>query len=127
MTARRPPPTAFTLIEMLIVLTIMSIMAAALIPSATPTVRDQLQGTAPVVAVDVRYARSLAGANDSSLLLPFDIANESYTVTHAGANTALNTLPDSPFRSPSDPANQQIVRLADLPQMSGRAAEVLAA
>ncbi len=110
---------AFSLIELLLVLVIMGIFAAMAIPSASPSLHDQLEGVARVMAGDIAYARNLAVVNSDTYRLTFDLVNNQYTLTYSGTNPSLATLPASPFHSPSDPPNQQIVRLANLPHLGG--------
>lgn len=118
------PPTrqsGFTLIELLIVVALLSMVAGMIISRANPTLRDQLEGAAEVVAGDLALARSLAVANDSSYRITFDLTTNQYVLQHSGTNPALNNLPRSPFALPSDPATQHIVRFANLPHLGGAA------
>ncbi len=107
----------FTLVEMLIVLSLVGILAGMVIPRANTNFPEQLDGIASILAGDVAYARGLAVANSSNYRLTFDVAANQYVLTHTGTNTALNNLPPSPFRRRSDLATQQTVRLADLPSI----------
>ncbi len=107
----------FTLLEMLIVIVLMSIMARLLISSTAPTVYSQLSSTAGVIAGELAYARSLALGNNSTYQFNVDTTNNRLVLSHTGADTSLNTLPKSPYRSPTDPTNQYIVALANLPRL----------
>lgn len=113
--------SGFTLIELLIVVALLSLAAGMIIPSANPSLRDQLEGASQLLAADIALARSLAVANDSKYQLTFNLAQNQYVLTHSGTNSALNTLPRSPYSLPSDPANQYIVRLENLPHIGGTA------
>ncbi|MBN1909839.1 MAG: prepilin-type N-terminal cleavage/methylation domain-containing protein, partial [Pirellulales bacterium] len=104
-----------SLVELLIVIAIMAILAAAIIPSATPAVEQQLQTAARVLTADLAYARSLAVTHGSNYRITFDKVNNRYTLEHTGTNGALDNLPDSPYRNEDDPPNQHIVCLDDLP------------
>ena len=110
-------PDAFTLLELLIVISLMSILASLIIPRLEPTIDAQLQGAAQVVAADLAYARSLAVTNNSSYQLSFDAESNRYVLAHSGANTLLDDLPRSPFRRADDPADKQTTDLDELPRM----------
>ncbi len=114
------PHRGFSLVELLIVVSLMGILAALALPSFNPGTREELHAAAQVVAGDLAYGRSLAVANNSSYRMRFEIAKNRYVLQHSGANPALNTLPEAPFRSPSDPKDQHIFDLADLPHLSGQ-------
>jgi prepilin-type N-terminal cleavage/methylation domain-containing protein len=117
---------AFSLVELLIVVSLMGILAALALPSINPGTREELQATAQVVAGDLAYARSLAVANNSSYRVRFELNRNRYILEHSGSNPALNSLPEAPFRSPSDPAHQHIFELADLPHLAGQNVRLLA-
>lgn len=110
-------PGGFSLIELLIVISLMAILAGVVLPSSDPTMHDQLRGTAQILSTDLAYARSLAVANDSEYKVTFNVKENRYVLEHAGDDATLDALPDSPFRAESDPVNQHIVDLDDLPQM----------
>jgi len=112
-----PRKSGFTLIELLIVISIMGILAGLAITSSNPSLHEQLQLAAQTLAADIDYARNLAVSNGSKYRFTFDSNLDQYVLKHSGTNTALNTLPMTPLRSRSDPADQQIVTLADLPHV----------
>jgi prepilin-type N-terminal cleavage/methylation domain-containing protein len=119
MLKRRHPTTGFTLIELLLVVALMSLVAGMLIPNTQVSARDQLESTAELLAGDLALARSLAVAGDSQYSITFDLSQNRYTLEHVGTNTALDTLPSSPFAVAGDPATQYIVRIDNLPRMGG--------
>jgi hypothetical protein len=90
-----------------------------LIPNTQVSARDQLESTAELLAGDLALARSLAVAGDSQYSITFDLSQNRYTLEHVGTNTALDTLPSSPFAVAGDPATQYIVRIDNLPRMGG--------
>jgi prepilin-type N-terminal cleavage/methylation domain-containing protein len=108
---------AFTLLELLLVVAIVGFLAAIVLPSSQPAIYDQLRSTAQIVATDLSYARSLAVANNDNYRIAFDLTGNTYTMTHSGANPALNQLPWSPFSLLSDPPTQHIVNLSTLPHV----------
>ena len=111
----RRASAAFTLLELLLVVAIVGILVGVLLPSMQPAIYDQLRSTAQIVATDLAYARSLAVANNSNYRITLELDANRYVLKHSGANAALNQLPNSPFSSPNDPADQHIVDLDDLP------------
>ena len=118
--------SGYTLVELLIVVSILAIFAGLVIPSSYQTSYDQLLSAARVLASDLAYARSLAVTNNDLYTVTFSGAGNSYTLVYGGSNPALINLPSTPFRSPTDPPSQQIQRLADLPEVTA-AVNLLAA
>lgn len=106
-----------TLIEILITVAILGILAAAIIPQFGATAPDQVRGAAQIIAADMDYARSLAISNNSTYLITFSKTRNGYMLTHSGTNTSLDTLPDNPFRKPSDDSKSLIVMLSDFPHV----------
>jgi prepilin-type N-terminal cleavage/methylation domain-containing protein len=109
----------YSLIELLLVLTIMGILASMAIPNANPSLHDQLEGVAQMLAGDIAYARNLAVVNNSTYRFTFDITNNQYILKYSGTNPALVNLPKSPFGSQTDSASQQTVQLSHLPHIGG--------
>lgn len=105
---------------MLIVVLVMGIVAALAVPQFRPDVPRQLQAAADGLAADLSWARSLAVMNNSRYRITLDTAAQRYVLRHAGASSWLDVLPSGPFRSPSDPPDEYIVRLAELPTLSVR-------
>lgn len=117
MLCRRRPSAGFSLIELLLVISLMAILAGLVLPSSNPSIHDQLQSTARIMAADLAYGRSLAVTHGSYYRFQFDLDQSRYLLEHTGANPVLDTLPDSPFRNPEDPPNQHVVCLEDLPRL----------
>lgn len=99
------------------VVSIMGILAALAIPSLNPSLRDELEGAARVVANDLNYGANLAVSNNSHYRFTFDVAENRYILEHGGADASLNALPRTPFRSTGDPPNQHVFDLDDLPRL----------
>ncbi len=121
-----PPPaasrqssarSAFSLIELLIVISLVGILSSLALTSIAPTVHDQLHSAANVVAAELAYGRSLAVANNSKYRFDFDVAGNRLVLRHSGIDSSLFNLPPSPFRSPTDLASQQTLRLGELPSL----------
>jgi prepilin-type N-terminal cleavage/methylation domain-containing protein len=117
MSRRRVPLKGFTLLELLLVVTIVAILAATVLPNAQSTAYEQLRSTGQIVATDLAYARSLAVANDSKYKITFDFAKNRYVLKHNGTKASLTTLPTTPFSSPGDTSDSHIVDLDDLPHV----------
>jgi prepilin-type N-terminal cleavage/methylation domain-containing protein len=114
----------FSLLELLIVISLMAILAGLVLPSSNPGIHDQLLSAARIMAADLAYGRGLAVANNSSYRFTFDTAGNRYLLEHSGTSAALDTLPDSPFSTPDDPPDegndspgQWIVDLDELPSL----------
>lgn len=102
---------AFSLLEMLIVLTIVSTVVALTIPYMSASREEQLRSAARAIAADLDYARNLAVNYNSQYLVTVDAANRQLVIEHSGTDTSLDTIPSTPFRSADDPADQHLVRL----------------
>jgi len=122
---RRRCPSGFSLVELLIVITVMGIVAALALPSLGTGAQERLLGMAQVIAGDLAYARGLAVANNSSYRFTFDVSNNRYTLAHSGVNAALNVLPPSPFHSSADAPTQNVFDLSALPGL-GEGAQLCA-
>ena len=107
----------FTLLEVLLVIAVVAMLAAAVIPRADPLGQDQLLSAGQAVSGDLAYARSLAVANNSKYKLTFDLAGNRYILTHSGVNVSLNTLPRTAWTRSEDPATQQTTDLDEVPHI----------
>ena len=107
-----------TLVELLIVASILGILVGLVLVRFEPGIADQLQAAGQVVVSDVAYCRSLAIANDSKYRLVFDVTTNRYWLEHSGTNSVLNTLPESPFRIAGEVATKQTTDLAKLPLLN---------
>jgi prepilin-type N-terminal cleavage/methylation domain-containing protein len=112
-TARR----GYSLVELLIVISLMGILAAILLPRFEPSLHDQLQGAAQIISADLNYARNLAVTNNSKYRVGFKRAENAYFLQHSGTNSLLNVLPQTPYRNAADTPTTQATYLADLPRL----------
>jgi prepilin-type N-terminal cleavage/methylation domain-containing protein len=110
----RPRRGGYSLIELLMVIAVMAVVAAALIPSASNSISEQLEAAARVLAADLDYARTLAVTHESKYKAAINTAQHQWTLTHSGTDTALNSLPASPFHLAQEPATQRTTQLRAL-------------
>ena len=110
----------FTLIEVLMVIALVGVLAALVLPSAEPSINDQLRATARILATDLAYAQSLAVTNNSRYRVVFDVPRNRYLLEHSGSNPSLDLLPDSPFSRTVGPQRQLVVALDELPRLGTR-------
>lgn len=108
---------AFTLIEILIVVSLMGILAATLIPSINPTIREELYAAADVVAADLSWARTLAVTNNSTYQVTFDAVDETIEIEHSGPRSALHILPVTPFTPDGSTTTKFIVALQTMTEV----------
>ncbi len=89
---RRPPgATGYTLVEVLIIVTIIGIAAAIIVPNMLAAGTLGVQAAARIVIADILYAQNDAIAQQRNRRVVFDPANESYTLTdEAGAVLSAN-------------------------------------
>jgi len=72
------PRKAFTLIELMIVISIIGILAGTILVHASSSSTERLITAARIVAADLRLARSLAVATNREWTVRFDLPNSSY-------------------------------------------------
>ena len=109
--------TAFTLLELILVVAVVAILSVLVFPDSGAGLYEQLQSTAEIVSSDLAYGRSLAVAANDKYQFTWDTVNNQYILRYSGTNSALTTMPDSPFRLPTDPPTQHIMALGDLPHI----------
>ncbi len=88
---RRPRPLGFTLIEILVVLSIMAIGAAIVIPmvSGEGATNSELKSAARQLAAGLRLARSDAIAQRHETTLTLDLESRKFRVASDGRDVAL--------------------------------------
>ncbi|RIK79254.1 MAG: hypothetical protein DCC68_13615 [Planctomycetota bacterium] len=109
----------YSLLELLIVVAIIGILAAAAIVGGTPAANSQLRAAAEIAAEDIAYARSLAVTYNSKYTLTFDTAGNRYVLRHSGTDVALNVLPVGARVKYSTNAAELVFGLDDMPSLSG--------
>ena len=80
---------AFTLIELIMVMVIVSIMAAIAIPRFQSFYDIKLGGTARKLVADVRYAQQLAIINDEAYGVEFNTGAETYRIYRVSDNSTV--------------------------------------
>ena len=91
---------AFTLVEVLITMMILTIMASVVITSANWGGPQTLESAARVLAADLRLARSLAVQYNTEWSVLFRSSNDSYEIVHTGTGNP------PPLEDPLAPAGQ---------------------
>jgi prepilin-type N-terminal cleavage/methylation domain-containing protein len=109
--------SAFSLLELLIVIAVICILLGAILPNGNPSALDALRSAAQIVSTELAYGRSLAMANNSAYKFTFDIAQNRFILQHSGSNTNLDKLPTTPFSSPGDTLYQHVVDLDEFPHI----------
>lgn len=112
---RRKRADAFSLVELLVVITIVTVIAGVVLSSFEPSMHDQLRSAAQVVAADLASAQSLAVTNNTSYKITFNRQGNLYFLEHSGSNSALDTLPAAAFGLASDPDTRRTTDLSRLP------------
>ena len=120
MASNRNTSAAFTLLELLIVIVLVSTLAVLIVPNAQSAVEEQLRAAARIVAGDLDYARMLSLTYNSEYSVDFESEQNRLVVRHSGSDTTLNALPPSAFRSSQDAADEHVVRLGSLPGIDER-------
>lgn len=96
----RPAGEGFTLIEMLIVISVMLILGAMVAPMMTQTAATRLASAAQLLAADLSYAQveSISHGDDPRVVV-FDTANATYRIA-ASSDTATpitNPIGNQPY------------------------------
>ncbi len=94
---RRHRVTAgFSFVELLIVLVLMTIVAAMVIPDSNPNVVSQLSTAAQVLQSDLAYCQSLSVTHNSTFRIQFDVDTTNIT-WNIREPTQRSTLCQAPF------------------------------
>ena len=107
----------YTLIELLIVVSLISILAGVVLPRFEPGIHDQLHSAAQILSADLAQARDLAVAGGSNYRVSFERSENRYALQHTGSNPLLNILPASPFGPSTTPTTRRVTDLDELPFM----------
>ena len=114
----RQTHSGFSLIEVLLVVTLMGILAGMMISQFQPNAAEQLKAAGQILSTELAYARNLAVSNNDTYRLTFSVAENQIALEHTGANTLLDVLPASPFADSHSTPDKQITDLDDFPQMN---------
>ena len=107
--------TAFTLIELLMVIAIISVgigMVVSEFGANEATTADQ---AIRIVAAQLDYVREMAVANNTKYTVTFDKAKNRLSLAHTGSDPNLDDLPDSGFWEHVGLTKTQSFDFADLP------------
>jgi prepilin-type N-terminal cleavage/methylation domain-containing protein len=92
---RRPLPSGFTLIEVLVTLVCLAIAAAVVLPTVSDNSGDRLRGAAQMLAADLEYAQSESmshGADPRLFIVDADKLGYRITTTSAPAVPITNKV-----------------------------------
>ena len=78
---------AFTMIEVIVVVVIISIAAMMAIPMLTSAGSTQVRSAADMLAADLEYARSISITHGRNFSVVFDKANETYCIQDTDGTT----------------------------------------
>ncbi len=117
--------TAFTLIEVLLVIAIMAIVTAVTLPSFVQSIRgNRLRTAARMVTMAGRYARSMAVLRQQEMLLEFNLSAGTFTVHPASATMTSNRVISAAGDPDTVTRKLDRVKLVSLELTEGNAAEV---
>jgi len=104
----------FSFVELLIVLVLMTIVAAMVIPNSNPNIVSQLSSAAQVLQSDLAYCQSLSVTHNSTFHIQFNGGSDEYYLEHTGTDTTLNALPNSIYGD-SPNGTRRTMRFSDHP------------
>ena len=81
--ARRSNSSGFTLAELIVVVVILAVAAGMVVPYAISTSDLSVVSAARILAADLEYAQNLAITTQQSVIVSFDVANETYSLSNA--------------------------------------------
>jgi prepilin-type N-terminal cleavage/methylation domain-containing protein len=105
--------SAFTLLELLIVVVILGILGAAALPAMMSNQDGQCNAAARVVVADLELAQSTAVAQQASVAVVFSVTNQSYKVVLVGAQNLNNYAGLVAMGHPEKPGQPYQVSLAN--------------
>ena len=79
--------TAFTLLEILVVVVILAVIAMLAGPMLSSAGGIQIRSAANVIAADIEYAKSMAISRGQNYSVVFDVSADSYWIEDAVGNT----------------------------------------
>jgi len=97
-TQQRCGATAFTMIEIMVVLVILGIAALIAVPMMSSAADMQVRGAANRLAADLDYAKNMAITHQKRYTVVFDAAAESYQIQTAGVVIDNPLRPGSLFQ-----------------------------
>jgi len=84
--------TAFTLVEILIVIVLIGIAAMVVVPLASSAAGMQIRSAANMVAADLEYAKSMAVSRGQVFSVVFDKNTESYRIEDQNGNVIAHPV-----------------------------------
>ncbi|NOX56091.1 MAG: prepilin-type N-terminal cleavage/methylation domain-containing protein [Planctomycetes bacterium] len=99
---------AFTLLEVLLVVTLLAILASVVVPAAQTQPTPTLKSTARAFVSDLRYARSLAIQYNAPVIVRFDPANGTYEIAWSDSNRGPLPWGIEPTRATAGPVQRRL-------------------
>ena len=106
------PRRAFTLVEIMIAITVLAIVVSIVVPSLQATEAVTLESTSRILAADLRLARHHAIQFNTEYSVQFDLSNNAYELVHTGAGSF--PLPEKPLAGPGNSPETYRVELDQL-------------
>lgn len=93
--------SAFTLVELLIVVSLVGVLVSIAVPAFRSHRTQSLESVARILAADLRLARSQAIQFNTEYTVRFDVANNAYELVHTGTGNP------PPLRNPLAPVGEE--------------------
>jgi len=84
--------SAFTLIEIIVVMVILSIVALLAVPMLSSAADTQVRAAANMIAADLEYAKSMAIGRQQNYSVVFDVSNDSYQICDSGGTVIAHPV-----------------------------------
>ena len=88
---------AFTMVEIIVVVIILSIASLIAIPMLSSAASTQVRSAANVLAADIEYAKNLAISRQKDYSIVFDVANNTYEIQDENANVIDHPMTGSSY------------------------------
>ena len=118
-TTRRPKQSGYTLIEVLITVTIMGLAAAVVVPNMLQGGSLGVQAGARMIIADLLFAQNEAMAQQSDRRVTFDPSDNSYRVEKYDSSATAWVLEHNPVLGAASGTQNYVVDFDDDPRFKG--------